>query len=329
MNKFLYIFLIVFISFTSFVKAQDIHFTQFYASSIYLNPAFTGAGVCSRVSTSYRTQWTGVSEAYSSYLASYDHYIKRHNLGVGFMLGRDVSGSGDLARTLIYPMLAYETRITRELGIRFGLQSGVGISSINFNKLVFGDQIARGGNVPTLEDPTQSVYYLDLGAGVLAYSSKYWLGFSAHHLNKPNESLIEPNESILPIKYSVHGGYKFLLQDDDEKSISAAFNYRGQQKFDQLDIGAYYTQKALNIGLWYRGIPLLKSYQPGYSNHDAIAIIFGVKTDVMSFGYSYDFTISRLSNSDSHGSHEISLSYQFCSLKNQKGRRILVECPSF
>lgn len=314
---------------TTIVNAQDIHFSQFYATSVYLNPAFTGAGVCSRVSFNYRTQWIGVSEGYSSYLASFDHYIKRHNLGLGMLAGRDISGSGDLTRTLIYPSVAYEARINRQLGIRFGLQSGVGMSTINFSKLVFGDQIARGGSVSTLEDPTQSSVYLDLGAGVLLYSAKYWFGVSFQHLNRPNESPPNSDESILPIKYSAHGGYKFFLNEEEEKSISLAFNYRGQQKFDQLDIGTYYTQGVLNFGLWYRGIPGLKSYQPGYSNNDALALIVGVKTEKMNIGYSYDITISRLNQSVSYGSHEISLAYQFCSLKNQKGRRILVECPSF
>ncbi len=313
---------------TILVKAQDMHFTQFYSSSVYLNPAFVGAGVCSRVSLTHRNQWSGVSEAYSSSLISFDHYIKRHNLGIGLLLGRSVAGTGNLTNTIINPLVAYEVRINRKLGLRFGVQPGFGINSINFDNLLFGDQIARGGNVPTIEELPDNVYYFDVGAGVLAYTHKYWLGVSFYHLNSPINSYDGSERSTLPIKYSAHGGYKFLLNDEG-KSISTAFNYRGQQKFDQLDIGTYYTREMINIGLWYRGIPWLKAYEKGYSNKESIAIIFGIKTDIMNIGYSYDFTISRLNISSSHGSHEISWSYQFCNLKNQRGRRIFVECPSF
>lgn len=328
MIKRLKIFILLIACTVQYAIGQDMHFSQFYASSVFLNPAFTGAGVCSRLSLNYRNQWPGVTEGYSSTLLSFDHYIKRNNLGLGMLLGRDVSGSGDMSRTIVYPLMAYEARINRKLGLRFGFQPGFGINSINYDRLVFGDQIARGGNVPTIEQAPNSASYFDVGAGILAYAIKFWFGISFNHLNSPIESFYSYGEAKLPIKYSAHGGYKFDLEEG-VKSISLAFNYRGQQKFDQLDIGGYFTKDVFNIGLWYRGLPFIKSYEPGYSNNDAISIILGVKTDKMNIGYSYDYTISKLSNSNSHGAHEISLSYQFCSLSKQKGRRIIVECPSF
>lgn len=315
------------------VKGQDMHFTQFYASSMYLNPAFTGAGVCSRVSATYRNQWPGIKVGYSSQLVSFDHYIRKYNTGVGLLVARDVAGSGDLQRTIINPSFAYEANLTRKLALRFGIQPGVGFSSINFNKLVFGDQIARGGqNVPTIEDAPQSVTYFDINTGVLLYATNTWFGVSFFHINEPDESFLgSGNPSLLPIKYSAHGGYKFLLNEeiDNEKSVSLAFNYRGQKKFDQLDVGGYYTRDIFNVGLWYRGIPFLKQYAPGYANNDAISVIVGFKTNIMSFGYSYDFTISRLSNSISNGAHELTVSYQFCQLGKLRKKLIFVPCPSF
>lgn len=315
------------------VKGQDMHFTQFYASSMYLNPAFTGAGVCSRVSATYRNQWPGIKVGYSSQLVSFDHYIRKYNTGVGLLVARDVAGSGDLQRTIINPSFAYEANLSRKLALRFGIQPGVGISSINFNKLLFGDQIARGGkNVPTLEDAPQSVIYFDINTGLLLYATNSWFGVSFFHINEPDESFLGSGDpSTLPVKYSAHGGYKFLLNEDVdiEKSVSIAFNYRGQNKFDQLDIGGYYTRDIFNVGLWYRGIPFFKRYAPGYANNDAISIIAGFKTDIMSFGYSYDFTISRLSNSISNGAHELTVSYQFCQLKKLRKKLIFVPCPSF
>ncbi|MDQ3047889.1 MAG: type IX secretion system membrane protein PorP/SprF [Bacteroidota bacterium] len=313
--------------------AQDMHFTQFFSSPVYLNPAFAGADVCSRVSLVYRNQWPGVTKTYRSYLFSVDHYFNSKNIGAGILFASDIAGSGDLKTTLVNVPVAYETRLNKKLFMRLAVQGGIGIRSINFNKLLFGDQISRGGNVATLEDPTQTKVFFDLGAGALFYSARYWGGFSAYHLNKPNQSLRGDIDGTIPIRYTVHGGARFAINKEEKedlkkKFISPAFHYRGQNKFDQLDVGCYYTQGVFNLGLWYRGIPGFKSYAPGYANNDAIAIITGIKTERFNCGYSYDITISKLAGI-TNGAHEITIAYQLCKLKRKKRYRMLVPCPKF
>ena len=315
-------------------KGQDMHFTQFYSSALYMNPAFTGADVCSRFSATYRNQWPGVSTAYKTFLASFDHYIVPYNIGIGLLIGNDVAGTGQLRTTVINPLLAYEATLTKKWSARLGVQPGIGIRSINLNNLRFGDQIARGGGVSSVETPPASKSFFDIGAGLLVYSRRFWGGLSFYHLNKPNESLLGESEvSTVPVKYSLHSGYKYSINPDEkevekQRSVTLAMNYRGQLEFDQLDIGFYYTQYVFNIGLWYRGLPGVKAYKPGYSNNDAMAIVIGVRTDRMNIGYSYDFTISKLTNA-SHGAHEINVSYQLCKLNKKKKKRLLVPCPKF
>lgn len=314
-----------------FVKAQDMHFTQFYASPLYLNPAFTGAGGCTRAFITYRNQWPGINKAYRSYLVSGDHFIPQYNIGVGLLVGQDVAGTGNLKTTVINPMIAYETRLGKTIGMRAGIQPGVSIRSINLSNLTFGDQIARGGNVSTVESFPGSKTFFDIGAGALFYDSKYWGGFSIYHLTQPDESLIDA-EAKLPVKYSVHGGAKFVLNEDEKdeferQTVTAAFNYRGQKEFDQFDIGVYYTKYIVNIGLWYRGIPGFKAYKPGYRNDDAVAIIVGITNDKMNIGYSYDITISDLARI-SNGAHELCLSYTMC-LKQKKKKKLIIPCPKF
>lgn len=326
--------IIVLLFYPGFVKGQDMHFTQFYSSPIYLNPAFTGPTGCSRLSASYRNQWPGISKTYRSFLFSAEHYLQEQNLGIGLLFGTDIAGTGELKTTLINPSIAYEARVSRKIVLRFGVQPGVTLRSINFNNLLFGDQLARGGNVPTIEKPTQSKTFIDIGSGILLYTSKYWIGVSGFHLNRPNESLMGIGEAKLPIKYSAHGGAKILLnmkEDKSEiqkKSVTTAFNYRGQNEFDQLDIGFYYTHLNLNLGFWYRGIPVLKTYKSGYRNDDAVAIIVGLRTDQFNIGYSYDITISKL-YSISNGAHELTVSYQICRPPKKKKYGLIIPCPKF
>lgn len=314
--------------------SQDMHFTQFYSSPLFLNPAFTGASRCSRLSATYRNQWPGISKTYSSFLASADHYLHDQNLGVGILLGSDIAGTGQLKTTLINPSIAYEARLSRKFTIRFGAQPGFTLKSINFNNLLFGDQLARGGNISTIETPAQSKLFFDVGAGILAYTTKYWGGVSAFHLNRPNESLMGNETTKLPVKYSVHGGAKFMINKLEEKeefqkkSTTMAFNYRGQKEFDQLDIGVYYSQNGFNLGFWYRGIPALKMYKPGYENNDAVAVIIGFQTKKMNIGYSYDITISKLYKI-SNGAHEITIYYQICKPPKKKKYGLMIPCPKF
>ena len=105
--------------------AQDMHFTQFYSSPLYLNPAFTGANVCSRVALTYRNQWPGISTAYKSYLFSADHYLDKYHLGIGLLLGNDEAGTGQLRTTIVVPSVAYEARLNKTIAVRLGVQPGI------------------------------------------------------------------------------------------------------------------------------------------------------------------------------------------------------------
>ena len=318
-----------------FSSAQDLHFTQFYAAPLNLNPAFTGADVCSRVSFNYRNQWPGISNAYKTYMVSADHFLAKQRIGVGLLVANDEAGSSQLRTTLINPSAAYEISINRTSTLRFGLQPGIGIRSVNYTNLLFGDQIVRGNNSASIEanDIIKSKVYFDANAGLLLFNANYYFGISAAHLNRPNQSLLDGN-SKLPIKYNAQAGRTFEISQGTtrnpfaQSSANIAMHFRGQNKFDQLDIGAYYNRYIFTLGVWYRGIPILKSYKPGYSNNDAVAFLVGYKKDGISIGYSYDITISKLSMV-SNGAHELSVSYQYCPPRKKVKPRRRVACAKF
>jgi type IX secretion system PorP/SprF family membrane protein len=314
--------------------SQDMQFTQAYSAPLYMNPAFAGANVCSRVSLTNRTQWNGLNKGYSTFLASYDNCPEKTGFSFGMLLGRDIAGSGDLERLLFIPIIAYEIRLNRTTSFRVGFQAGLNQIGINYRNLIFGDQIIRGGDVTTVEQLNGRSIYMDVGTGLLLNSKNYWIGLALFHLNKPNESLMNTSFVQVPVKVHLHGGYRFVLDENNgynnspDKSILIAANFKSQGKYDQLDIGTYYTNELFSIGLWYRGIPLFKRYAPGFANNDALAIVAGIEKERFRVGYSYDITISRLSIA-SRGAHEISIAYQFCDPKKVKKRAIAVYCPKF
>jgi type IX secretion system PorP/SprF family membrane protein len=311
--------------------AQDQQFTQFYAVPCALNPAFAGAGLQSRFATQYRNQWSGIPKSYSSYVATFDTYINELKSGFGLVMQRDISGAGRLSRTQVGFQYAYETRIKKNLYIRPALQFTLGSRSIDFNALTFYDQMIRNNAPISLETyPGQSVMYFDAGAGALLYGPEFWVGFSAMHLNTPDESLYESQVSYLPVRYAFHGGKRFRIKGYSlgrlDHHVLVAANYLSQGKYDQLDLGCYYEFKPIIMGIWYRGLPV-KSNGYQLPNRDALALLVGVQTGPYSIGYSYDITMSSLSVSNSAGSHELTLAYNLA--VKVKTKRKIVPCSNF
>jgi len=319
-------------SFTAF--AQDAHFTQFFAAASHLNPAFAGATFQNRAAINYRNQWPGIPKAFVSYNMAVDMNFDKVNTGAGLMVFRDNAGTGGLNTTQVALQVSHQFKVDRDLYIRPALQYGWIQRSLNINQLTFGDQLIRD-NAPTSVEQSQitPVNNFDFATGCLVYSSLMWGGISIHHLNQPNESLLG-EESQLPIKFSLHGGYKLyvdrITRTSTDEEINFAFNYKAQKKFDQFDIGLYYVRNPMIFGIWYRGIPLFKAYEAGYQNNDAIALLIGTEFKDIKIGYSYDITISRLATNTA-GAHEISIIYQWMGkdappLSKQKR---VVPCPKF
>ena len=82
--------------------------------------------------------------------------------------------------------------------------------------------------------------------------------------------------------------------------------------------------------MWYRGLPV-KSAEGAGVNQDAMAFLVGVQLPKISVGYSYDYTISRLTNLNSLGAHEISITYHFTAKErgpNKGSGYPPVRCPN-
>ena len=160
------------------------------------------------------------------------------------------------------------------------------------------------------------------------------------HINRPQLSFFRILDADrLPMKGSLHAGFKIPIggytglgdEWNREKTISPAINYRFQGPYKQLDLGVYLTYSPIVLGLWYRGIPVVKSAD-GRPSQDAVTALLGYRQDRFSFGYSYDYTISSLGPA-SGGAHEISLSYIFdwepTKRSNRPRKDKQLSCPKF
>jgi type IX secretion system PorP/SprF family membrane protein len=301
------------------VRAQDPEATQFYANPLYLNPALAGTRICPRVSMGYRAQWPGIYGTYSTTFASVDRYSWKVKGGLGLVVMNDRAAQGTLNTTGVGVIYAPVVPLGRNASISTAIQVGYWQKAVNWNKLTFGDQIdSKDGFIyNTLEVPGAARKgNFDLSAGMVFNSKSFFIGAAVHHILEPNESLMD-GYSKLPRKYTVHAGAIIPLNKSsysEEAYISPNIMYRKQADFEQLNLGMYAKKGAIVGGLWYRG-------------RDAFIMLVGIETGHARIGYSYDVTISKLTNA-SAGAHEISLGWQF-TCKKPRGKVRLVSCPSF
>jgi type IX secretion system PorP/SprF family membrane protein len=335
------IFLLTFFSFN--LKAQDPQFTQYFAAPIYLNPAFTGDGDKWRVGTSYRSQWNALDNHFVSNSVYADVYDGSISSGFGIIVNHHKEGLLNLSSTDIGLSYAYDLKISddnsrsnNDTHFKMGAQFSSYRKSLDFNKLVFGSQIdIDNGIINAFSGESlnreQSDLFLSISAGVLLYKEKWWLGASLHHINEPNQSFLTGSENLLRQKMSVHGGFRASLGKGPRskrlsgnlvRDLNFNFNYRAQGGFSQLDFGLQAFLEPFIVGLSYRGIPIKKVEE--IFNNESIALMTGLKLNGgITFGYSYDVTLSNLSGS-TNGSHEISFSLAWGRQKKSFQR---LRCP--
>ncbi len=324
-----YIILILSLTYSSFyISGQDPQFTQFYANKLYLAPSFAGAVQQDRISLTYRNQWPSLPGTFVTYAFAYDHFFSGFNSGIGILILRDLAGSGNLSTTNFGIQYSYDIQINRTWHVRPGVHFLYTQTGLDFDKLLWNDQISVGGNTTTSEQRPglETKGDVDFSSSALAYSDKHWLGFAVDHMLKPKNSLYG-NDLSVPLKVSLFGGTQVIrkgrLLSPIEESLSIAFLFKHQDKISQLDMGLYWFKAPLMLGIWYRGIPVINNEKIG----DAIAFLAGYKIEDFSVGYSYDFTISRLLSSTG-GAHEISLIYEFKTSRTRK-KKHMVPCPEF
>jgi len=324
------------------VFGQDPQFSQYYAQPMYLNPGFTGTAPKHRAIINSRIQWPSLPQAFVTHAMSWDVNVDKFNSGFGFMAITDKAGEVGLNNTTVGLLYSYKFYLGNRFILSPGLKFSYGVRNMDFSKLLSGDQIEFGsGGVGTIDPVLQSLEstdFFDFDFGVLIYDELMWFGASVSHLNEPNTSFSE-TDYRLPRKYTFHGGVRVplntgIFSSNRPTHVATSFLYKIQEEFDQFDFGISYFYQPINIGIWYRGIPLQKytnsTVGTSYASHDALIFLIGFAAWNFEINYSYDFNISELSV-DGGGAHEFSMAYRFKvgKFRKLKEKRKPIPCPAF
>lgn len=301
-------------------RAQDVVLSQFYAAPLLLNPGFAGTSRAPTLTLNHRSQYVGFAgaTAYQTYAVQYSQYVAPLRSGLGLAVVADNAGDGGYNTYSATASYAYGIRLDEAHTIRLGLSAGVERRQLDWDRLVFFDQldidtgpVDAGGNPnPTAEQrPDQTATtFADFGAGILYAGPNAYGGVSLAHLTTPDDRIASVAAAGfyegLPMRLSLHAGYQIDLAP--ARTGSASFVtpnvlYTKQGPFEQVNLGAYVSLGQVFAGAWFRH---------AFGNADAAIGSIGVEWGMYKLGYSYDAVVSGLAAANS-GSHEVSLTLNF------------------
>lgn len=326
--------------------AQDVHFTQYFASPLSLNPALTGLVRGDlRVSANYRSQWGSVSpNPYITGTVSYDMATLKGRLPEGDALGIglfglfDRSGTGALQNTTVGISAAYHKAFgpDKHHTLSFGVQGFLVQKTIDFNKLKFEDQFdaATGGTpYPTGETfGNADLTYPDFNVGAMytgriTENATAYIGLSYYHLSRPVETFQNGSHKI-GSRFSGYLGGSFDLNEN--VVLYASGLYQTQSKATEVLVGAasgfvlnpgydqeYQKPTIFYLGAWYR-----------YG--DALCPYIGIEWSKMQLGVTYDANLSKFTPATKGlGAYEVSLIFNGKINKHDRGPVYNFTCPKF
>ena len=292
--------IILFLSFVLTSYCQDANFSQYHNSRLNTNPAFTGTDTTLVIAINGRLQWPNLGSPYQAINFSADKYIRaiRGGLGINYLYDYQMQGAYIKQRVELNYAAHFEL-FKHKLSLVPAFQICYFRNMIDFSKLTYGDMIdERRGFVYTTNEVTGSSRRsgIDFSAGLLLYTDRYFGGVAIHHLTQPDEGVI--GSSKLPLKITIHTGANLVLKNDSSKKLilSPTLLYMQQQDFHMLLPGITAKYKFISLGISYR-------------NEDAFITTLAFQNRFLRVGYSYDYTISKLENKNTGGSHEIGLTW--------------------
>lgn len=326
------------------VQAQDIHFSQFYETSILRNPALTGIFTGDyKVGLVYRNQWSSISKPYQTAVVSGEARIPVRGeandfISIGLLSYFDKAGSISLQTISLYPAINYNKSLSAEKNsfLSVGFTGGMIQRSFDASKATFDNQYQNGKYDPAYSTgevlPDPSFTQWDVGAGISLNGTSgqdnninYVLGAAGYHFSTPKYSFYSDRNINIAMRWNANAGVS--VQASEVFSYQIHANYMKQGSYNEIILGGLLGWNRMAEG----SSQILFSVMAGafYRVSDAIIPTVKVRYEGLSFGVSYDATLSKLTPaSNLRGGFELSITKTglFRDPKFEKSRTL---CPHF
>ena len=300
--------------------SQEISFSQFYANSLYLNPAFTGSRICPSLFFTGLSRYPGRGNNGYVFGASYDAYMSKIRGGFGVKLYHENQGRV-FTNTTASILYSYRVDFSKKFFLNAGAELIYYNRSFNPSNLVFEDQIDAVTNevfkVTQEKFAFKSLNFADVSLGLLASHPRFYAGISVKNLLQPTNSFLNA-DSRLPMRINGLLGTRFTLKSPitylSDFEILPNVLYQHYQGIGQFNAGLYLTKLPIVAGVWYKF-------------NSAYVLLFGVQFSKYSIGYSYDILTTEFAE-NSYGSHEITFRLNL-ECFDKKRNINSVKCPVF
>lgn len=317
--------------------AQDIHFSQFYASPLTLNPTLSGFSQGDyRAAGIYRNQWATVTSPFVTFAASYDmrllkNKLKKDVFGAGALLAYDGSAGGDVSLMSGMLSASYHKLLSKKgthylgLGVQLGyVQRQLKTNGLTFPTMYNGADFDP--NLPTGENFTNTtIGYFDMNVGLLWSAQPHekvgvFQGATVFHLTQPKESFLG-QDVRLKMRYNVHGGLRIKLHK--RWYVTPNYIVMSQNKALEINLGT-----AVEYHLGPINAPVIVSLGGWWRTGDAGIVSAGAEFKNIRLGLAYDVTTSGLQAAPKPtGSFEIALIYTGKLGAASDPGPVLVPCP--
>lgn len=307
----------------AYAHAQNPVFSQFYTSSLYLNPALAGMESDVVLALNYRSQWAGINLPFRTFQFSVVHPITQQGIrtkhlgGVGATVLSDEAGQNREVTTYGFSFASgYNFHLSREGNhlITTGLQFGVIQRRVNMDALQWSSQYnpATGydPSLPGEQFVSERVTSPVINAGAMWRLTRhnrmrqprvFYQGFAISNINRPAGFFPDGNDA-LSMLYKIHGGYVHAFNNGIEVSPNYLIQYQNSM---QINIGAYAAHTVqgsaqdlkISLGVWYRV-------------DDSFIITTGFSTSRWNAGFSYDANTSSFGQ-NFQGSNAFEVSFQY------------------
>ena len=300
---------------------QDAQYTQFMYNKLPQNSAYTGSREGLSIRALYRDQWSAkrdnvIEGAPKTTSFSIHSPLKKESFALGFFFVNDRLGLEQ--KNQFNMTYAYRISLGKKVKLSLGINAGILWYKLNVSEaiIVNPDDNKYTNNVSTILP--------DVGAGIYIYHPNFYFGASVPNFVKSNLSNKGDQESNA--KRTAH----MVIMAGGVIPITKHIKIRPQMQYNYL---ASVVQKVphtfdfnvslmlyekINVGVQYHTAFRNKNNDIKLTNPDSFNFMLEVwPTKQIMIGYSYDYTLSKLSSVNS-GSHEIIVGFDIASKKKKK-----------
>lgn len=319
------------------VQAQDVHFSQFYETPLFRNPAL--AGIVNgdyRVQAVYRSQWNSVANAYKTFSANAEYKLKVGNgdnyATIGMQVFHDEAGTSNMQTLHLLPALNFHKSLSteRNLYLSAGFMGGIVQRRFDRSKITTNNTYDNGTDGEALA--ANGYRYFDGSAGLSLNGgfgdnedNSFVIGAAMHHVTRPKNTFFRGSGIELAPKYVISGDLKLGMAENTNLIIHS--DVVTQDKSQYLIGGLMYNMK---FGPDMEMPDVVLSAGSFVRWNDALIPTIKAEYHGLSFGLSYDVNISKLKTSSlGRGGFELSLTYVGFRKNVDNSSLNAMHCPRF